>query len=139
VGLQSVLIFTIFMNFHFQYGGLKPEVVIYIHFYSAFRKFPTAATSPDITQQYPTPKKHLKSNMAAETEVVIAQFLLNIFEKFRRLGICFPAPPFKWTCRRHHPHITNNVRHPKDPIWRLGNRSSYIYTSSEDFFSNFKE
>ena len=77
-----------------------------------------SATSPDNARHL---KKHLKSNMAAKPEVVIAPFLLNIFEKFRRLDTCFPARPFKWTCQRHHPTPPDNARHlktNKNPIWR---------------------
>jgi ammonia channel protein AmtB len=35
----SVFFFIIFMNFHFQYGGLKPEVVIFSLLMKIFEKF----------------------------------------------------------------------------------------------------
>ncbi len=156
-----MLILTIFMNFHFQYGVLKPKVVIYpflLKHFEKFRRLDTCftarpfkwtcwrhqQTSPDITRQCPTPKKTPKNPIwRSKPEVVIAPFLLNIFEKFRRLGICFHARPFKWACRRHHPTSPDNAR--QRPTlkriqyggWETG--SSYIYTSSQDFFSNSKE
>ena len=104
---------------HFPIIGCQSGVTARTHFHY-FHEFPFPIWRP-------------------KPEVVIAPFLLNIFEKFRRLGICFPARPFKWTCRRHHPTSPDNARQRPTPKriqyggWETG--SSYIYISSKDILA----
>ena len=77
------------MSYHFQYGGLKPEVVkshFLLKHFEKFRRlgvcFPASSGHVgDITRQRPTPKK---SNMAAgKPEVVTPTLLVKKFQQFQ--------------------------------------------------------
>ena len=137
MGLQSILIFIIFINFHFQYGGLKPELVIFPILIKIFEKiskavymFSLMAVPVDMcaTSSYNVRQSvfiftifmnfHFQYG-GLKPEVVIFSLLMKIFEKFQILVICFRPWPFQCTCARHRPTMSDTQ---KNPIWRLGNR-----------------
>ena len=147
MGLQSILIFIIFINFHFQYGGLKPEVVIFSLLMKILKKNSNfsymyspmavpvhmcATSSYNVRQSVFIFTIFMKVHFqygSLKPEVVIFSLLMKIFEKFQILGIYCRSWPFQWTCARHRP-TTSDTHKIQYGGWKTG--SSYIYTYSQD-------
>ena len=141
-----MLIFIIFINFHFQYGGLKPELAIFRDFWTISKArymFLLMAVQADMCA---TSSYNIRPSVftfiifmnfhfqygGLKPEVVIFSLLMKIFEKFQILVICFRPWPFQCTCARHRPTMSDTQKIQYGG-WETG--SSYIYTYSQDIWA----